>query len=252
MSKPTDEQRLAAGKRPNGPALMYQSWNDLLFLHWTVEANTIQKMLPKGLFVDSFQGSAFVGVVPFFMKNIRFRGTPAVPWVSNFLELNLRTYVFDQTGRPGVWFFSLDCNQPLAVWAARALFHLPYQHASMRARFSDRSSIEATSIRRSQRKTNKLSRFDYSYGSDRSSALQDSLEFFLVERYFLFASNRKGIILSGQVHHKPYPLCDVEVRGFETDLFQLNDLPFAMRPFDHAVGSRGVDVEVFPLRREPF
>ena len=150
MPSPTDEQRLALRNRPARSALMYQSWNDLLFLHWCIEPAVIQKLLPAGLFVDCFDGSAFLGVVPFFMQKIRFRGTPALPWISNFLELNLRTYVFDETGRPGVWFLSLDCNQPFAVWAARTLFHLPYQHASMQASIKNGQMIDYHSKRSTQ------------------------------------------------------------------------------------------------------
>ena len=249
MTQPSIEKRLTTRVRPVGPALMYQSWMDLLFLHWKIDAATIQSLLPRGLFVDTFDGDAFVGVVPFFMKNIRFRGTPAVPWVSHFLELNLRTYVFDEKGTPGVWFFSLDCNQPLAVWTARTLFHLPYQHASMRANYIDANSISYQSTRRSQKNTDRLSRFEYTYKGCKETAQPGSLEFFLAERYLLFSLSGRGQLLTGQVHHSPYPLHEVEIGEFATDLFELNGLPIPTRPFDHAIGSRGVHVEVFPLRR---
>ena len=247
MQTPTEVQRLAVRQRPIGSALMYQSWTDLLFLHWRMDSESIQNLLPTGLFVDCFQGEAYVGVVPFFMKNIRFRGTPAVPWISNFMELNLRTYVHDDTGRPGVWFLSLDCDQPLAVWAARTLFHLPYQHASMRSTIQNGTWIDYRSQRLSQGKSNEESRFNYSYASEVSYAQPGTLDFFLAERYLLFSVNRRQQISSGQVHHTPYPLCKVEVQIAETDLFELNGLPKIQRPFDHAVGSRGVDVEVFSL-----
>ena len=244
---PTDDQRLAMRERPRSGAIMYQSWIDLLFLHWRMDARSIQALLPDGLFVDCFEGDAFIGVVPFFMKNIRFRGTPAVPWVSNFLELNLRTYVFDRAGNPGVWFFSLDCNQPLAVWAARTLFHLPYQHASMRAVYQNSASIDYRSTRRSQKSIGRTSRFSYEFNSTKSLAQPGTLEFFLVERYLLFSLDRSGTMLSGRVNHAPYPLCEVNVQGCESDLFELNGFTNPSRPFDHAIGSRGVSVEVFPL-----
>lgn len=226
---------------------MYQSWSDLLFLHWCVEPEVIQKLLPAGLFVDCFDGSAFLGVVPFFMKNIRFRGAPSLPWISNFLELNLRTYVFDETGRPGVWFISLDCNQPFAVWAARTLFHLPYQHASMQASIKSGQTIDYHSHRSTQRAAIKSSHFTYSLQTYAESAQPGTLEFFLTERYLLFAVNPRMQILRGQVHHTPYPLCNAEVRHVETDLFELNGLDLNQRPFDHAIGSHGVNVEVFAL-----
>jgi len=111
---------------------MYQQWRDLLFLHWEYPAAAIQETLPEGLFVDTFGGTAYLGIVPFFMRNSRPRFLPAVPGLSNFMELNLRTYVYDRSGIPGVWFYSLDANQPLAVEIARRIFHLPYRHAKMR------------------------------------------------------------------------------------------------------------------------
>jgi len=247
LQYPTEEQRLAVRQRPVGSALMYQSWSDLLFLHWRMEPEFIQSLLPAGLFVDCFQGDAFIGVVPFFMKNIRFRGTLSLPWISHFLELNLRTYVFDEAGMPGVWFLSLDCNQPIAVWAARTLFHLPYQHASMQATFEDSRTIDYRSHRVLPRGVLTESRFKYAYETDISYAQPGTLEFFLAERYLLFSVNTKGWVHKGQVHHTPYPLCKVDVASNETDLFELNGLPAMLRPFDHAIGSRGVNVEVFGL-----
>lgn len=247
MPLPTDEQRLALRDRPARSALMYQSWNDLLFLHWCVEPDVIQKLLPAGLFVDCFNGNAFLGVVPFFMKNIRFRGTTSLPWISNFLELNVRTYVFDETGRPGVWFISLDCNQPLAVWAARTLFHLPYQHASMTASQKKGQTIDYHSQRSTQSEANESSHFTYSLQTNVAYAQPGTLDFFLIERYLLFAVNRRKQILRGQVHHTPYPLCNAEVRHAETDLFKLNGLSSIQHSFDHAIGSHGVNVEVFAL-----
>lgn len=247
MQSPSDEQRCAVRNRPSGSALMYQSWTDLLFLHWRIEPASIQKLLPAGLFVDCFHREAYIGIVPFFMKNIRFRGTPAVPWISNFLELNVRTYVHDESGKPGVWFLSLDCNQPLAVWLARTLFHLPYHRATMRATIQNGSSIDYRSQRLSLGKVNEDSRFNYAFKNDVSYAQPGTLEFFLAERYVLFSVNGRQQVSSGQVHHTPYPLCEVDVPFFRTDLFEPNGLPKMHRPFDHAMGSRGVDVEVFPL-----
>ncbi|RYD26824.1 MAG: DUF2071 domain-containing protein, partial [Verrucomicrobiaceae bacterium] len=130
---PTDDLRLEMRVRPAGRPVMFQRWSGLLFLHWRMNPEEIQRRLPHGLHVDTFGGKAWVGVVPFFMERIRPVGIPAVPWLSWFLELNVRTYVYDDKGRPGVWFFSLDCNQPVAVEFARKIFHLPYQHAAMNA-----------------------------------------------------------------------------------------------------------------------
>jgi uncharacterized protein YqjF (DUF2071 family) len=137
VSFPTLESRIAVRELPARAHVMHQRWESLLFLHWRWDAAEIQRTLPPGLFVDTFQGDAWLAIVPFYMRGIRPRFCPPVPGISDFLELNVRTYVHDEQGRPGVWFYSLDCNQPLAVWTARTFFHLPYQHARMWAEISD-------------------------------------------------------------------------------------------------------------------
>src|ERR1035437_8672939 len=123
---------------PSGRWLMTQRWNDLLFAHWPVAAPQIAQLLPDGLQVDTFQGSAWIGVVPFWLDRIKIRGVPTIPGTRSFPDLNLRTYVRDeQTGTPGVYFFSLDASNLLAVGVARSVFHLPYYWAEMR--FEQRS-----------------------------------------------------------------------------------------------------------------
>ncbi len=110
---------------------MYQRWQDLLFLHWSVDPSDVACTLPRGLSVDTFDDQAWIGVVPFQMTGVRPRFFPAVPGISNFPELNLRTYVVDDQGRPGVWFYSLDTPMPLPNWIARTFFHMYYRLARM-------------------------------------------------------------------------------------------------------------------------
>ena len=134
MIVPTSEHRLSVRQRPNNRSpVMYQNWEKLLFLHWKWNAEEIQKTLPEGLFVDTFNGNAYLGLVPFYMRKIRPRFLPVVWGISNFLEMNLRTYVYDKRGRPGVWFYSLDANQWLAVLCAKTFFNLPYFNAKIQA-----------------------------------------------------------------------------------------------------------------------
>ncbi|MEL7087674.1 MAG: DUF2071 domain-containing protein [Planctomycetota bacterium] len=121
-------------KPPTGPCVMRQAWRDLLFLHWEFDPGLIQDTLPTGLRVDTLGGRAYVGVVPFQMDKVRPRFCPPVPGVSWFGELNLRTYVVGPDGRPGVWFYSLDAHQRLAVWLARKFFSLPYYYARIEQR----------------------------------------------------------------------------------------------------------------------
>lgn len=223
---------------------MHQRWEQLLFLHWTFDPPVIQATLPPGLTVDTFDGKAWVATVPFLMRGIRPRFSPAVPGISDFLELNLRTYVHDEQGRPGVWFYSLDCNQPLAVWTARTLFHLPYQHARMTAmNIADRGLVYT-----SQRAQDPhVSRFEYRLATGFHEAEPGSLEFFLAERYLLFSQTPRGLRM-GRVHHRPYPLAEAAVTRWDTRLFTLAGLPEPQRPPDHVIGSAGVQVRVFPLQ----
>lgn len=233
---------LAAREMPKRPHVMLQRWEQLLFLHWRQDADEIQRTLPPGLFVDTFEGDAWLAIVPFFMQGIRWRFTPAVPGISNFLEMNVRTYVHDGRGRHGVWFYSLDCNQPLAVWTARAFFHLPYHHARMSATVGD-GWVDYICHRRNEESE---SSFRYAIKSSTHLAEPGTLEFFLAERYLLFSQSPGGI-RCGRVHHAPYPLADAELEAWDSLALRQAGLVQPGRPPDHVMGSPGVDVRVYPL-----
>src|SRR5436190_14755923 len=115
---------------PGGPWIMTQSWHNLLFAHWPVEADVLRALVPRELPLDLFDGAAWLGIVPFRMTNVAPRGVPSLPWVSEFPELNVRTYV-RVNGHPGIYFLSLDAGNIVAVQAARALLNLPYYPATM-------------------------------------------------------------------------------------------------------------------------
>ncbi len=249
MPRPPDEAgRLALRLRPAARAVMFQQWRELLFLHWEYSVAEIQRTLPEGLFVDTFAGKAYLGVVPFFMQNIRPRFLPAVPGLSNFLEMNLRTYVHDRAGVPGVWFYSLDANQRLAVAIARRFFHLPYKYATMKSSRSPQGAIRYESQRGGDDANGAGCVFEYAPGAELPTAAPASLEFFLVERYRLYAT-AGGRLWRGAVFHQPYPLCRAEVTAWDEHLLTLNGFaPTGRRP-DHIMMSRGVDVTVFPLER---
>jgi uncharacterized protein YqjF (DUF2071 family) len=250
MKIPTMAQRLAERERPEGAPVMRQRWARLLFLHWAWDAGEIQRTLPPGLTVDLHEGRAWLGVVPFFMERVRPRGLPAVPGLSNFLELNVRTYVHDAQGRPGVWFYSLDANQWLAVVIARALFHLPYQHAAMGATVS--AGAGAVEFRSQRAGTDRESRFDYGLPGDAMAgeAKAGTLEFFLVERYRLFAWDaRGGQLFSGRVHHAPYRIAAAPDATWEDAAMGLAGFDAEGREPEHRCVARAVDVEIWPLRR---
>jgi len=225
---------------------MYQKWTDLLFLHWEYDADYIQSTLPEGLYVDTFDNKAYIGLVPFFMRNIRPRFCPCVPGISNFQEINLRTYVFDKKGRPGVWFYSLDANQWLAVRLGRSFFNLPYHDALMTADKGD--SIRYTSQRKNADRTFRTE-IDYKYIDKLPEPQPESFEFFLIERYLLFAQSRAGHLFSGQVYHEPYSLCSVEAKIQTTGIPELEGFDVSQRTPDHAIVSPGVQVDIFSIER---
>ncbi len=245
---PDPSQRLAARMRPAGKPVMYQRWRDLLFLHWEYPASAIQATLPDGLFVDSFGGRAYLGVVPFFMQGIRPRFLPAVPGVSDFLELNLRTYVHDRAGVPGVWFYSLDANQWLAVKIARRFFHLPYEHAAMQSSRTEDEGIHFESRRNGGGDPSARCVYEYAVGAELPLAAPGSLEFFLVERYRLYSRSPHGL-RRGAVHHEPYPLRRAKLTTWDENLLRLDGFAPTGRPPDHVLHSPGVDVGIFPLER---
>ncbi len=239
---PEMAQRLAARARPSSSPVGRQRWGDLLFLHWKVAANAVQATLPPGLFVDTFEGAAYLGIVPFFMERVRPAWLPPLPWVSWFLELNVRTYVHDREGRPGVWFYSLDCNQPVAVAIARRFFHLPYFHAKMRATRRD-GAVEYHSQRHG---TPTLSSYAWQPDADTREAAPGSVEFFLVERYVLFSTDRSGDLHCGQVHHRPYLISSAVVTEFSVEPARQAGFELAGPP-NSTLCASAVDVSIFAL-----
>ncbi|MGB2266477.1 MAG: YqjF family protein [Akkermansiaceae bacterium] len=246
MSTPTTEQRLAERCQPDSPVVMKQVWSHLLFLHWQMDPAIIQETLPQGLTVDTHEDNAYLGIVPFFMEDVRPSYCPALPGISWFQELNLRTYVHDDEGRPGVWFYTLDCNQWLAVKIARTLFHLPYQHASMES-YQDHGTLTYIS----RRKRTEVSQiFKYPATLDHPCVAETgSLDFFLLERYRLFSTRKSGSIYSGQVHHKPYEFERIQVVDYSTELFSLCGFEPPECPPVSALIAQPVKVDIHPLSK---
>ncbi len=242
---PTPSQRLAQQQAPDALPVMKQRWAELGFFHWAFSPDLIAARLPKGLHVDTFEGKAWLGVVPFLMRRIRPIGLPPLPWLSWFHELNLRTYVYDDAGTPGVWFFSLDCNQPIAVEVARRFFHLPYQHAQMRSNLSN-SSVEYFSRRKNHPSGEPI--YKYPRPFDPKPAVLGSLEWFLIERYTLFSPDPEGNIYSGRVYHEPYQIEPMAFGECSTLPFSLNGFTEPKAPPDSLISAKPVDVSIFPLK----
>jgi len=200
-----------------GPWALAMSWHDLLFMHWPVPEEALRPLVPPGLAVDTFDGSAWLGVVPFRMTGVRPRLLPSVPALSDFPEINLRTYV-TRGGRPGVWFFSLDAHNPVAVRIARASYGLPY----FDARMSSETGSGGTVRYRSERTHRGVppARFAASYAptGELPSSRPGSLEHFLTERYCLYSADRRGRVRRGEIHHQLWPLHGAEVEVEELDM----------------------------------
>lgn len=176
-------------------------WHDLLFAHWPVRADVLRGLIPAGLELDTFGNEAWIGVVPFRMAGVRHRLLPALPWLSAFAEINVRTYV-TAGGRPGVLFFSLDAERLIAVKAARATYSLPYYLAEMRV------DTGRGGVRYSSRRVGEEAEFAGEYGPSGAvfGARDGTLEYWLTERYCLYTADRRGRTWRAEIQHVPWPL----------------------------------------------
>jgi uncharacterized protein YqjF (DUF2071 family) len=186
-------------------------WHDLLFMHWPVRSDSLRPYIPPALSIDSFDGSAWIGVVPFRMSHVVPRLLPPLPHLSAFPELNVRTYVGAE-GKPGVWFFSLDAGNPIAVEAARNAFHLNYYNARMLCQpAGDTVRYSSTRTHRSAAPATLQGQYRPAGPAYRSTP--GTLEHWLTERYCLYAANRGGAIWRSEIHHASWPLqpADAEI-----------------------------------------
>ncbi|WP_375790220.1 YqjF family protein [Paenibacillus agricola] len=198
---------------PKGPWVMRQTWLDLLFAHWPVPYEQLRALVPPQLQLDTYDGYAWIGIVPFRMEGIRPRGMPGIPYTSEFAELNVRTYV-TAGDKPGVYFFSLDAASKMAVEAARLLFYLPYFHAMMNCEQIG-EYITYTSRRNDQRGAEVSFEGSYKPVSMPFLSSSGSFEYWLTERYCLYSMNGSHTLFRGDIHHLPWRLqvaeADIEV-----------------------------------------
>jgi uncharacterized protein YqjF (DUF2071 family) len=184
------------------------NWHDLLFMHWPVAVEKIAQHLPKGLEVDTFKGQAWIGVVPFWMSGVAVRWTPNLPYLSRFPELNVRTYV-TVDGKPGVWFFSLDATNPIAVRGARFLFNLPYMDAKIKThRQSD--WIHYSSKRTHRNEPAARLECEYRPLGATFEASPETLEHFLTARYCMYMADRNANLFRGEIDHSPWQLREAQ------------------------------------------
>jgi uncharacterized protein len=230
---------------PAGPWVMAQTWHDLLFAHWPVEPGVLRPLLPPQLQIDTFEGRAWLAVVPFRMTSVRLRGAPSLPWLSAFPELNVRTYV-TFGGKPGVWFFSLDAANWLAVAIARAWFRLPYFRAQMSC-IEHQGWIHYGSERTHRRTPAALLKGRYRPVGDVFSPQPGTLEHFLTERYCLYTTDVRGQIIRGEIHHPPWPLQPTEAEFACNSMSKSLGVELTSLPLLHF--ARRQDVLVWPPRK---
>lgn len=239
--------RVAPTRRPTGKVVQRPGWHDLTFLHWRVPAATLRPHIPASLEIDTFEGDAFIGLVPFTMTNVRPWWAPPLPGSNNFHETNVRTYVHRDGRDPGVWFFSLDAASFWAVLAARWIWYLPYHHARMSIEKRD-GHVRYDSTRKWPKPLPGTCRVDVRPLGSPKAADVGTLEHFLAERYLLYTTARDGSLRRGAVHHAPYPLQSAEVIEVEETLIAAaNVARGAEPPIAHFAST--VDVEIFGLER---
>jgi uncharacterized protein YqjF (DUF2071 family) len=232
---------------------MRQKWRDLLFVHWRVAPEVIRPLVPRELTLDLYEGTAYLGLVPFTMTGVRPVGVPPFRGLSSFHETNLRTYVRVEGRDPGVWFFSLDAANSCAVRLARTFFHLPYHRAQMfleRERFGSAGQSPAIVYAGVRRWPCPLPA-SYTVRATPTGAIEPAqpgtLEHFLVERYILYTLWR-GRLYEGRVYHTPYPLQRAKILSLDETISAAAGFPRPdTAPLAHF--SPGVEVEVFALSR---
>jgi uncharacterized protein YqjF (DUF2071 family) len=183
-------------------------WHDLLFAHWPVATERLRPLIPPGLELDTWGGSAWLGVVPFRMTHVRPLGVPLPGGRFAYGEINVRTYV-SRRGRPGVWFLSLHGQDHLAAWAARRAFHLPYWYAQVRVRQAADGWIDVASRHDGARTA--LFRGRYRPTGPVVLAAAGSFEAFVTDRLALYAVTARGRLLRADVEHAPWPLQAAEL-----------------------------------------
>jgi len=198
-----------------GRAIASQRWSDLTFLHWRVEPNRVAPLLPSGVRPDIFDGATWVGLIPFLLDRATLFGSPPVPYVGSFVEVNVRLYGVDESGRRGVVFLSLEASRLAAVLAARAVFGLPYQWARTRMTVTAEAGVGDTISYSSRRHGGGPSSRILSRPGERIEP--DSLADFLTARWGLFTAHRgRTIFLPNE--HEPWEVHSAELLELDDEL----------------------------------
>ena len=202
---------------PKRPWVMHQTWNDILLAHWPIPVKELQAIVPVYLPLDTYEGQACVSIVPCWMSGVRPRFMPSIPYLSQFPQINLRTYV-TLDGKPGVYFFSLDADQSIMVELARLSFHLPYFRTTIQYKSDEQHHVSYYSVRRDSRANSAQFQATYRPIDDVNISDPGSLEYWLTERYCLYSIDKKGRVYRGEIDHCRWPLqpaeAEIEINSF--------------------------------------
>jgi uncharacterized protein YqjF (DUF2071 family) len=226
MRNVTDVDRLAVRHPPHTQPVMHQDWGKLLFMHWRINENLLRPHVPASLAIDTYGGSAWIGITPFTMWDIRAVPPymPPIPGLDEMHELNVRTYVH-YNGVPGVWFLSLDANNSAAVLAARTFFHLPYYNAGIE--MEGKRTIRYKLKRRDEPAA--AFKATWKVGDALPPSRPGSREFFLTERYVLYTQH-EGDLYRARIHHKPWELFKAQLTTFGSTMLEAKQIPQPARP----------------------
>lgn len=229
---------------PEGIWIMRQTWNDVLFAHWPVDVSILRDLVPPVLELDTYNGQSWISMLPFMLTNLRARFLPAIPGARAFPEFNLRTYV-TYKGKPGIYFFSLDADHRLAVLGARTFFHLPYFYADMKAEKNSDGIVDYVSKRRDDGEA--AFRAAYRPISAPFTAEQDSLDYWLTERYRLYTTYHNKLFYE-DIHHHPWLLQHAEAEFSVNTVADAHDISLPdSDPLLHYAKKQ--DVLFWPLRQ---
>lgn len=211
--------------------VFYQEWNKAIFLHWRVDAELLRPFVPSGITLDTFEGSAWVSLVGFSMEQVRPRQLPAVSFLSNFHELNVRTYVTD--GRDaGAYFLSIEAQKFLSAYVSRSLSGMPYEKADMHRTIGDWNTYRSYN-----RRTKNLLDVEYSAGEPIEKT---PLDVWLTERYYAYVHHRKTIY-KFNIHHEEWPITRPEIRRLEV-YYRFGEMLLKPETMELAHYSPGVQV----------
>ncbi len=208
-------------KLPNKKCSYYQEWNNVLFFHWQISPAALSKLIPKELQLDTIDGNAWVSLVAFTMEKIRPIILPSFPFISNFHEINVRTYV-TSNNKPGVYFLNIEAEKWISTWLVKTISGLPYEKSIISRTRSTNENILTS--------RNKIKQYslDATFTIDQQILNKTEIDKWLTERYCLYQIN-EGRIYRYEIHHKEWQLNNVKLLNLNID-YKFGDLSLISYP----------------------